>query len=205
MFKKGSFVSIYGVDGTGKTTVVNELQKRFFKEKNNFLNFDQFEDKKLNNPYVLSKKSVIKYGSENSQFFHYIGSNIFQGDIISRFKEDGKFVVKSRWFLDIFAAFSYRGLDFIEDLKTKIPFLIPDVSVLLVVDEIERISRIRNRKTNNLDDFDLEKVNYKKEYLRQSLKEKIYNEKNFLEIDTTNKNPGEIADIILDFCKKLNE
>lgn len=205
MAKKNLFVVIYGIDGVGKTTVIGELEKKFNKTEYDFLNFDNFKKNELDNPYYLSKNDVIENCSDTSQFFHYLGSNIFQGNIISKLLKSGKLVIKSRWFLDIFADFSYRGLDFIENLKTKFPFLIPDVSILLTVDEKERLLRIKNRKKNTSNDLDEKRMNFLKNYLEKSFENKLYNDKNFLKIDTTNIKPEQVADIIFNFCSKINE
>lgn len=203
MSKKNFFIVIYGIDGVGKTTIVNELDKKFKKIKCDSFNFDHFKRNKLSNPYYSSKKDIVSDCSDSSQFFHYLGSNIFKADIIRDFIKDGKIVVKSRWFLDIFADFSYRGLTFIEEIKEKVPFLIPDISILLTVDEQERLSRIKKRdKLNTSNDLDVKRINYLKKYLEKSFKNKSYNNKNFLKIDTTNKSPTEITDIIINFCIK---
>lgn len=204
MAKKNLFIVVYGTDGVGKTTVIDELENKFNKVEYNFLNFDDFKKNKLNNPYYLSKKEIIKNCSNFSQFFHYLGSNIFQGNFISELIKNGKLVIKSRWFLDIFADFSYRGID-VENLKNKIPFLLPDVSILLTVDEKERLSRIKNRTKNTSNDLDIGRINFLNKYLEKSFKDKFYNNKNFIKIDTTNKNPDQVADMIFNFCLKINE
>lgn len=203
MSKKNLFIIIYGIDGVGKTTIVNELDKKLKKLKYDSFNFDNFKKNKLSNPYYSSKKNIVSDCSDSSQFFHYLGSNIFKADIIKDLLKEGKTVVKSRWFLDIFADFSYRGLDFIEDIKEKVPFLIPDISILLTVDENERLSRVQKRnKANTLNDLNTKRIYFFKKYLEKSFKNKFYNNKNFLKIDTTNKSPSEITDIIISFCIK---
>ncbi len=203
MNKKNFFIVIYGIDGVGKSTIVNELDKKLKKKGYNSFNFDHFKRNKLSNPYYSSKKNIVSDCSDSSQFFHYLGSNIFKADIINGLLKNEKTVIKSRWFLDIFADFSYRGLNFIEDIKGKIPFLIPDISILLTVDENERLARIKKRhKVNTENDLNTKRINYLKKYLEKSFKNKFYNNKNFLKINTTNKSPGEITDIIISFCMK---
>lgn len=118
------FLAIYGLDGVGKTTVVSELSRVLDES----INFDEYKNK-IANPYALSKEKVLELKMDDVEFFHYIGSNIFQGKVISELIESGKTVVKSRWYLDILADFNYRRLDFVDSMEDKIPFLIPEPSL----------------------------------------------------------------------------
>lgn len=192
MKEKGMFLAIYGLDGVGKTTVVSELNRVL----NGSINFDEYKNE-IANPYALSKEKVLGLKMDDVEFFHYVGSNIFQGKIISELTESGKTVIKSRWHLDILADFSYRKLDFVDSIEDKIPFLIPDLSVLLVADDDIRRRRITSRaEAPTKNDLNLERSIVLSKYFEASFSRKPYNSKNFIKIETSDKSPEEIVDII---------
>lgn len=192
MKEKGMFLAIYGLDGVGKTTVVSELSRVLDES----INFDEYKNK-IANPYALSKEKVLELKMDDVEFFHYIGSNIFQGKVISELIESGKTVVKSRWYLDILADFNYRRLDFVDSMEDKIPFLIPDLSVLLVADDDIRRRRITSRtETPSKNDLNLERSVVLSKYLETTFSKKPYNSKNFIKIETNDKAPEEIVGVI---------
>ncbi len=192
MKEKGMFLAIYGLDGVGKTTVVSELSRVLDES----INFDEYKNK-IANPYALSKEKVLELKMDDVEFFHYIGSNIFQGKVISELIENGKTVVKSRWYLDILADFNYRRLDFVDSMEDKIPFLIPDLSVLLVADDDIRRRRITSRtEAPSKNDLNLERSVVLSKYLETTFSKKPYNSKNFIKIETNDKAPEEIVGII---------
>lgn len=183
--KKGLFVVIYGLDGVGKSTVVSCLSKST--EFRNAVNFDSYK-KEINNPYVLSKDRVLQLGMNDVEFFHYVGSNIFQGRVISELLDSGKIVLKSRWYLDILADFNHRGLKITDLIGDKIPFLIPDLSVLLVASDDVRMERINLRMdVPNENDLNLKRSGIISEYFNRAFSKYPYSSKNFIRIETDRK------------------
>lgn len=194
MVKKGLFVVIYGLDGVGKSTVVSCLSKST--EFRNAVNFDSYK-KEINNPYVLSKDRVLQLGMNDVEFFHYVGSNIFQGRVISELLDSGKIVLKSRWYLDILADFNHRGLKITDLIGDKIPFLIPDLSVLLVASDDVRMERINLRMdVPNENDLNLKRSGIISEYFNRAFSKYPYSSKNFIRIETDRKKPEDVATII---------
>lgn len=198
--KKGFFVAIYGLDGVGKSTLVSGLAKSAkFRDS---VNFDDYK-KEIENPYALSKDKVLQLGMDDVEFFHYVGSNIFQGKIISELLNNGKTVFKSRWYLDILADFNNRGLPVNELIDDKTPFLIPDLSVLLVASDDIRMKRINSRtEAPNENDLNLKRSIAISEYFDKALSKSPYNSRNFIRIETNTKTPEEIATIIENFITK---
>jgi len=195
---KGSFIVVYGLDGVGKSTIVDILSKKL---DGSVINFDKYKDK-ISNPYLLSKKEVLKTDIEPVKFFHYLGSNIFQGGVISKLIKKGNIVVKSRWFIDIFADFSFKKIKISEEIKDIIPFLEPNISILLTANENERLKRIKKREEEpTWQDLNIKRSRYISNYLDKYFSKKIFNKKNFVRINTNNKSPEKISNEIISFIK----
>lgn len=145
MIENGVFVTIHGIDGTGKTTTAAEIQTLLNTQGFPVINYDVYEKEHLQNPFALSKKQVIAEASPEAQFAYYLGSTLYHGEQIRRLTEQGFMVVKSRYLDDVLAHHAHLGVENTVEIAKLLPILQPDLKVILTLPEAIRRQRIVHR------------------------------------------------------------
>lgn len=147
MKKKGVFICIEGLDGSGKTTQVELLSKKLEKE------FDVLctsePSKGLIGDFI--RKSYL-YGK--NRLSPYVEALLFAADRIEHVENEiipalnkGKIVISDRY---VFSSLAYQGsgkidLDWIQTVNKSI--LLPDLAIFLDVDPEKVLSRINSKKS----------------------------------------------------------
>lgn len=147
MKKKGVFICIEGLDGSGKTTQVELLSKKLEKE------FDVLctsePSKGLIGDFI--RKSYL-YGK--NRLSPYVEALLFAADRIEHVETEiipalnkGKIVISDRY---VFSSLAYQGsgkidLDWIQTVNKSI--LLPDLAIFLDVDPEKVLSRINSKKS----------------------------------------------------------
>ncbi|CRX37129.1 / tmk / Thymidylate kinase /:643573 Reverse [Candidatus Hepatoplasma crinochetorum] len=212
--KYQNFITIEGIDGAGKTTIIYELKKRFLDKKQNKYFFKNKEiiftrePGNSGNDFLLKTRDLIV----NYEILPITELFLLQANraehiqkFIFPFLKDNKIIICDR-FID--STFVYQGLKGIKDqdiIKTnKLATLgvNPKTTYLIDLDPKLAQERIKNNKRviNKFDQYDLDFHNkIRKRYLDLASKEK----KRFVLIDG-NKEISKIVEIIIrDLNKKF--
>lgn len=142
----GRFITVHGIDGTGKTTttdkLVSALQTRNIEA--------QTYDTLLVDESGFSKDARSGQRSPQAQLYRSLGTKCIQGLAIQEALAEGKSVVKDRWAIDVLAANSYLGATV---PSGELGILVPDLSILLICSEQVRQQRIGARGHATTDDL----------------------------------------------------
>lgn len=175
-FKRGKFITVHGIDGTGKTTTTTGVVEKMKKSGMSAINYDDFKET-LDNPHARNKTEIKETGTLEEKLAIYLESMMYHSDQIEELLAKGYHVVKSRYLDDIKAHFSHLGVDQgkLGELESKFPMVQPDLKVVLVVDEEERRKRIQDRGVLNERDQESKKTDSRlgffEDYLLKAYKE----------------------------------
>lgn len=136
-------ITLHGIDGSGKTTTADYLVQHLVDKGLSAVNYDRYEVG-LESPYRQIKKE-IKHRPFDEQLAFFLASTLFHSHQIEVLISQGMWVVKSRYLLDVLAHYSHLGCKNVETIAIAMPFLQPTLQIILVLDEFERQSRIKNR------------------------------------------------------------
>lgn len=152
---RGRFISVHGIDGTGKTTTTLAAVDALNAAGIPAINYDTYKEGEKN-PYAEKKNLADREGSLEERLAAYLESMMYHGERIEALLAQGFHVVKSRYLDDILAHFNHLGVseDVMEALRKKFPMVQPDLKVILRLTEPERRQRIDVRGV--LDEKDLE-------------------------------------------------
>jgi len=149
--EKVTFYAIEGLDGVGKTTLINNLSKKGFSTY-----------KTPSNEYSCLRSKL--HSLNKSSFFFYLSSlaYLFENDI----KHTNKFFV-DRYLFSTIGNYSFRNnlsMKKVNRLFDEFYQFLPQpmLTIFLVLDYEERIKRIklRNLKEKNFDNLDINYNNY---------------------------------------------
>ena len=197
----GEFVSIHGIDGTGKTTTTKELVETLNKSGKKTINYDDYKED-LENPHTTRKKEARDSGILEDELAAYLESMMYHSDQIEELLSQGYHVVKSRYLDDIKAHFSHLGIEKekLEELEAKFPMVQPDLKVILLLEESKRRERLNDRGV--LNERDLEEKNpdtrlgYFEDYLLKTSEESAKD--SVLHVDTGTLDATQVAKKIID-------
>lgn len=195
------FITIHGIDGTGKTSTAQMVVKRLNDSGQSAVDYDDYKETRPN-PYKEIKARVDKFGPLEERLTVYLESMMYHSNEIESLLADGYYVVKSRYLDDIKAHFSYLGVDSkkMSELEKKFLLVQPDLKVVLLLEETQRRKRINTRGV--LDDRDLEvrkpgsRLDFFENYLVKAIQEAPT--ESTLIIDTSSLNCEEVAKKIID-------
>lgn len=210
--KYKNFITIEGIDGAGKTTIIEELKKRFFDKKQNKYFFKNIEiiftrePGNSGNDFLLKTRDlIVNYEILPITELFLLQAN--RAEHIQKFilpiLKDHKIIICDR-FID--STFAYQGLKGISDqdiIKTNQLATLgvnPSTTYLIDLDPKKAQKRIKNNKRiiNKFDQYDLDFHNkIRKRYLDLANKEK----ERFVLLDG-NKKILQIAEMII---KDLNQ
>lgn len=191
--QKSCFITIHGIDGTGKSTTVKRIVELLTKSNINALDYSDYE-KEIKNPISIAKKEVITKCTPIEQFYYYLSSTLFHSRQIESLKKEGVSVIKDRYITDVNAHHSFLGVLQVEEISNAVPLLMPNLEVFLTIDESIRRERIKQRGV--IDEKDLQEKNdfsrlgYFEKYLLKRAKQLG---DSAIIIDTTNISPDEVA------------
>lgn len=198
----GRFITIHGIDGTGKTTVTRLTAQLLKSHGVNVLNYDEYEEAFVNNPFSVAKKRVLVETPDSAQFAFYLGSTIFHSARISSLLELGQTVIKSRFIDDVLAYHAHLGVQSVAEIASLLPIIIPDFKVLLTLqNESERRRRIISRGI--FDEKDLEtrreggRLDFFEKYLLRSISDFVTKGKATI-IDTGTIRAEDVANQVVD-------
>lgn len=135
-----SFITIHGIDGTGKTTLVGAIQDVL--EANHLDIASSATHSAAEDPWQTHRADFSEL-SGAERVFYKLGSKAAQGRLIAQRKDSGITTVKDRWTIDVLADETHKGTVIPTGILSTI--LQPDMAVLLVCDEEARMARITSR------------------------------------------------------------
>jgi len=142
------FFVFEGLDGVGKTTLLNSLEKKGFRIYHSPVA-----------PYDKIRKSIHNKG-DISSFFFYLSANSY---IIEN--NENKIFLLDRYIVSSLIAYlftknKYLYKDFLTLYKKfEVFFKLPTLTFFLKLDENTRLSRLKERENNEFDEID---INYTK-------------------------------------------
>jgi cytidylate kinase len=184
----GRFITVHGIDGTGKTTLSNELAASLSLQGEPTIHANEVANNITNLPYTTP--DYENYPQANS-----LQKKLGQSAILLSVIAEGITVVRDRWLIDICA--NSRYLD--EKLPSVFPeILIPNISILLRCDEIERQGRIQSRSNPTSDDLVPNEPGTRAHFFEQYLINHIgdYSYTNIM-VNTSCKSIGEVTNAVL--------
>lgn len=141
----GKFITIHGIDGTGKTTTARALAYALQDRGLEALNYDALE---VVEGAARGQEEMRQ--DAQTQLYRSLGRKCIQGFAVQQALTSGKSVVKDRWTIDVLAANTYLGAAV---PAGDLGILVPDMSILLVCGEQVRQQRVRARRHATADDL----------------------------------------------------
>lgn len=160
------FITFEGGEGTGKTTIIQKIEKRIKSKLKRDVVLTREPGGTNSNlseairELVLSPKN--KYVNIYTEALLYAASRAQHlDDVITKALEDNKIVLCDRYIDSSFAYQGYArdlGIEFIEQINKYAMDKLPDLTFLIDVDPLIGMARIKNRKKN--DRLDQEKLSF---------------------------------------------
>lgn len=203
MYKKKPLIVFEGIEGTGKTTLIDYVSKKLIKKKINFIRIREpggSKNSELIRKLILNKKNKFNPFTDLLLYFAARSENI-ENIIKKNFKK--KIILIDR-FTDSTLAYQHYGMGLNKFLINKInKYLInrikPDLVFLNTVNTKNLKLRLNIRKNKNR--YDNFKINFYKKVQNGFLK--ISKTKNNYVVIDSNKNLSENKKIVLNKILKL--
>ena len=193
---RGRFITIHGIDGTGKTTTAELLVD----------GLDELD------AIVVARWNIVKnllepVPNSRSSLSAGISKKVSESKIVSDLMEQGKTLARDRWVIDVMADHAFAGKPMRDgevSLGANPELLLPNLSVILVCRENERMRRINSRgnpsKEDLIPNMPGSRAYFFQEYLLNNIAE--YS-RNSMVIDTTDITPEDTTGMIM--RKLLND
>jgi len=198
--EKGRFISIHGIDGTGKDTAAISVSEKLTQHGLPVINYDVYKDH-LENPHKEKKDAADKSEDLENRLAVYLESMMYHSDNIKKLLDEGYYVVKSRYVDDIRAHFGHLGIspERVEEINKLFPMVQPDLKVVLVVDEDERQRRVLGRKNPTPQDLEPKVEGSRIKYFEDVLIDAVEASppESALFVNTGNFDPSEVAEKIV--------
>ncbi|MEK7099486.1 MAG: hypothetical protein AAB916_03120 [Patescibacteria group bacterium] len=143
--QRGAFITVQGIDGTGKTETVHALVCELARRGATVQNYDVYKLHDTANQYEPIKKWVETHATMPAQFDFHLVSMVYHSKTIMRLLADGQTVVRSRYIEDVYAHYTYLGVPGVHERICAAFFLRPDLRVILTLPEEIRRERITCR------------------------------------------------------------
>lgn len=173
-----SFITIHGIDGTGKTSAAHNVAQALSHYNAPAINYDDITAEVIADP---------------SQPDNALAKKLSQSALITQYIESGYSVIRDRWLIDIHADRGFRG----NTVATPSGILTPDYSFVLTCEDSVRMQRVLARGNPTEQDLipNLEgtRAHYFEQYLLHRIGEFA---RHAMVIDTTELSQNEVADTI---------
>lgn len=151
---KNKLVVFEGIDGVGKTTVCAALKNELKKKGINVVLYEDleksFSDFGILKPFI---KKTVRPLSVDASFYFYLSSVLYKSAVIKKLLKK-TWVICDRYIYSTVADHIVGGLSRSIVKKLDIfPFLRPDFSFLITVNDKIRLTRVKSRKTNTKQDL----------------------------------------------------
>jgi thymidylate kinase len=193
MSEQARFITVHGIDGTGKTTLVAALKTALEQ-----MGIDVAPDSSVK-PSTPWRKFRSDFGdmTPTQRLFYKLGSKAAEGERIAEGIHEGRTTVKDRWVIDVLADETHKGAVAPREVYPSI--LQPDLAVVLWCSEDERVSRIANRPDATPDDLIPLQPGTRADYFHTYLIDHIAGSAaDSLTLNTTQSPPEELAQIVLE-------
>lgn len=207
MIENPLFITIHGIDGTGKTTTTDKLTRSFDAAGVRAINYDLYESEKIKNPFSSAKKRVVNETSPSAQLAYYLGSTLFHCSEIEGLLDEGYSVVKSRYIDDVLAHHAELRVPNTREITKLFPIVQPDLRVILTLDEELRRERITKRGKSNAKDKEVRspgsRLDFFENYLL-TINSELISIGKAIRIDTTHLDPQQVAEQIISHLLTTN-
>jgi thymidylate kinase len=197
--ERQQFLSIHGIDGTGKTATARAVKAEAEARGLRMINYDEHEYRK-NNPHSNRKEALDKEGSPEERLIAHLESTLYHSDQINKLISDGYHVVKSRYLDDVMAHFSHMGIEQeqLESIVRKFPIVQPDLKVILTLDEAIRQQRVNERGDATEADTKAKVIGSRALFFEDYVKRAVNDFGRSLQFDTGSMDSQAIARVIVD-------
>jgi len=178
--KRHPFLCVEGIDGSGKTTTATLLAQAL----------GGICYKTPPHPFAAIRAYVDGHASPCARFQFYLASVVYASAEIEKLLW-GLPVVCDRYVYSTLAYHAALGVD-LGNFASPAGLVMPDVTVLLVADEAERMGRLRSRQSEDVSDRYLEGDTCFMGRVRAE-----FRKMGLIEIDTTGLAPAEVVASIL--------
>lgn len=180
------FITVHGIDGTGKSTVANCIVEALHGQGAPTLTFDDAE--KHYSPKLPLGPDVP---SAEAASHPSLSKKAVQSVLVRAASEDGIHVVKDRWLIDVYADNIHKGVELPEPPAE---IVMPDLSVILVCSEDIRRQRIMQRGNPTADDLIPKELGTRAQFFETYLLENIgMFASQSMVVDTGDHGPAQVA------------
>jgi dTMP kinase len=209
--KEGYFITVEGPDGSGKSTVVKSLTEWIEKYFSNPVIMTKEPGSPLNSTCKKIRELVLSPDNDidpEAELYLMMADRCNHvNKVIKPALENNSFVISDRY-MD--STYAYQGwgrrngnpeaLEYINLLnKMSTGGLIPNLTILLMVDPEVGLQRVTTTEFGKKDRFENEKIEFHKRLHQgfSDLYEKYKSSRHFILIDTTNMNIKEVSDEVI--------
>jgi thymidylate kinase len=203
--QQGSFITIHGIDGTGKSTTVSMVASLLVARGVATINYDVYESEHTN-PFSPAKKGVLATTTPEAQFAFYIGSTLYHSQTISELVAQGTCVVKTRYLDDVLAHHAHLGVANVREIAALLPIKTADLMVVLTLPETVRRARILKRGELDVKDKEVRQAGSRLDFFERFLLESaglLQSSKRSLIIDTSTTPPERVARMIVERMQEI--
>lgn len=173
-----SFVTIHGIDGTGKTSASRNVAQALSRHNIPTINYDDI---------------TAEVVADRSQSDIALAKKLSQSALITHYLESGHSIVRDRWLIDIHADRGFAG----NTIAVPSGILTPDYSFVLTCEDSVRMQRVLARGNPTEQDLipnvEGTRAHYFEQYLLRRIGEFAHRA---LTIDTTELGQDEVAETI---------